>query len=101
MDVVEAATPPPLRMVSVPLPEAPTARAPLLVQVEPAPSTVTAPIEPEALPTKPAPLLTAPPLRMVSVPVPEAPTWRSPLLAQVEPTPSTVTAPIEPTSWPT
>src|SRR5437667_3874677 len=84
MDVVEAETMPPLRMVSVPLPEAPTWRLSLLVQVEPTPSTVAAPAAPDALPRMPAALLTAPPLRIVSVPLPVSPTWEAPPSALVE-----------------
>ena len=40
----------PLPMVSVPLPWLPMPRLPLMVQLEPAPSTVAAPIAPDAMP---------------------------------------------------
>ena len=54
-------------MLSVPLPKAPTKTTPPLVQLEPAPSTVTEPVAPAALPRTPLPpLLTAPTLRTVS-----------------------------------
>ncbi len=96
--VPEALTTPPRLMVSVPLPLEPTCKVALLVQVEPAPSTVTVPLLPLAklLPMVPFVLLTAPPLVMVSVPVLASPTSRLPLLVQVEPAPSTVAVPLVP-----
>ena len=44
-------TVPPLVIFSVPLPEPPTIRSLLLVHIEPAPSTVTTPDEPDESPT--------------------------------------------------
>ncbi len=73
----------------------------LLVQVEPAPVTVTVPCEPAPLPMLAAlgvSLMTVPPFAIVSVPVPKAPILSPPpgLLFQVEPGPVTVTVPVEP-----
>jgi len=73
---------PPFAIVSVPMPELPTVRLPLLVQVEPAPVTVALPCEPAADPITPPEqeggklqlLLTVPPLWIVSMPVLELPT---------------------------
>ena len=50
IETLVAVTAPPPVIESTPLPAPPTERLPLLVQVEPAPSTVTAPFEPELAP---------------------------------------------------
>ena len=78
----------------------------LLLQVEPAPVTVTVPCEPAPLPmlaAKAVLLMTIPPFVIVSVPVPKLPILSPPpgLLFQVEPGPVTVTVPIEPADNPT
>ena len=89
-------------MVSVPVPSLPTFRSPpptLLFQVEPAPVTVTVPVEPLLVPMKPvrpARLITLPPASMLSVPLPKLPTCREPKVFQVEPAPVTVAVPVEP-----
>ncbi len=68
-------TAPPLRTLSTPTPNSPTYRSPLLVKVEPAPSTVAVPV-----PTYPVPLLeprkarvleTVPPLVILRLPWPQ------------------------------
>ncbi len=82
--------------VSVPWPVLPTVRAVLLVQVDPAPSTVAAPVLPLKKPTVPIGLFTAPPLEIVSVPSPYWPTRSSTLWVQVEPAPLTVASPVLP-----
>ena len=74
----------------------------LLVQVEPAPSTVDgagrAGLDGDVDPKS---LLTVAPLLMVSVPLPSlADMPRSPLMVQVEPAPSTVAAPTPPGAKP-
>src|SRR5262245_16309273 len=71
-----------------------------LVQDEPAPVTVTVPIEPEDKPIKPNRLLTAPPFWIVSVPVPVSATERLEEMVQVDPGPVTVTVPVEPRAKP-
>ena len=83
---VPATTAAPLRMVSVPLPSLPMSSELLLVQLEPAPSTITVPIEPPFSPMMPAVLLTVPPAWMVNVPVAEAPTLRLTACAPAVPT---------------
>ena len=93
---------PPSAIVSVPVPKLPMLTPELLLQVEPAPVTVTVPSEPAPLPmlaAKAVLLMTVPPFAIVSVPVPKLPIL-SPgppgLLFQTEPGPVTVTAPFEP-----
>ena len=46
METLVAVTAPPPEIESVPIPETPTERLPLLLQVEPPPSTLTVPVEP-------------------------------------------------------
>src|SRR3990170_2994801 len=93
--------------MSVPIPEIPTYKSELLVQVEPAPVTVTVPTEPSlpawpaVIPSKPLVLETAPPFAIVSAPVLWLPTINSKLLVQVEPAPVTVTSPSLPGTTPT
>ena len=100
-------TTPPSAMVSVPVPRLPMFSPKLLLQVEPAPVTVTAPFEPIPLPIlavlAAVILMTLPPFAIVSVPVPKLPILRPPLgpLLQLEPGPVTVTVPIEPADNPT
>ena len=93
-------TSPPSSIVSVPVPNWPTAKNPPLVQVEPAPVTVAVPIECSKSPTKPQLLETLPPASIVSVPVPSEPTTKVLLLVQFEPAPVTVAEPVEPASSP-
>ena len=67
---------PPSAIVSVPVPRLPMFTPELLVQVEPAPATVTVPSEPAPLPmlaAKAVLLLTVPPFVIVSEPVPKLP----------------------------
>ena len=73
-------TAPPLVTLSVPLPELPTTRLPLLLHVEPTPSTVATLVEPDEPAMLPLPLLTAPPPLTLSVPLPEIPTSIGPLV---------------------
>ena len=78
----------------------------LLLQVEPAPVTVTVPCEPAPLPMLAATaviLMTLPPFAIVRVPVPKLPILSPPLgpLIQLEPGPVTVTVPFEPADYPT
>src|SRR5262245_8172673 len=80
-------------MFSVPALEFPMYSG-VLIQVEPAPSTLTVP-EPSPNPTKPRLLLTHPPPVTFSVPCPSTPTNNC-RFVHVEPAPSTVTVPIEP-----
>src|SRR6266850_3587988 len=80
--------------MSVPEPRYPTCRLPEFVQVEPGPSIVTCPLEPELNPIYPPVSDTSPPLSIVSVP--EFPTTISNELFNVEPAPVTVTEPVEP-----
>src|SRR3954466_4925096 len=87
-------------MASVALPLLPTYKSPAVVQPDPAPFTVTAPVEPGSAATKPQPLFTLPPLRMFRVPLPAEPTYRSELLVQVEPAPPTVAGRVEVESAP-
>ena len=99
-------TMPPFAIVCVPRPKLPMFTPELLLQVEPAPATVTVPCEPALLPmlaAKAVLLMTIPPLAIVSVPVPKLPTLSPPpgLLFQVEPGPITITVPVEPTANPT
>ena len=96
---------PPSAIVSVPVPSLPMFTPKLLLQVEPAPVTVTVPREPANSPMLAllgVSLMTVPPFAIVSVPVPKAPTLSPPpgLLFQAEPGPVTVTAPIEPADNP-
>src|SRR5947209_374986 len=79
-------TAPPLRIVRTPLPKRPTERSELLVQVEPAPSTVAVPIEDASSPMMPKVLFTVPPFWIVSAPVPETPTRRPVACAPAAPT---------------
>ena len=73
-----------------------------LFQLEPAPVTVTVPVEPTDCPTDPPlALFTVPPFWMVSVPVPKLPTMMFPVFVHVEPAPDTVTVPCEPPKLPT
>ena len=72
----------------------------LLLQVEPAPVTVTVPCEPahaDVGGVKAVLLMTFPPFAIVSVPVPKLPILSPPpgLLFQMEPGPVTVTVPVE------
>ena len=99
---------PPSAIVSVPVPRLPMLTPELLLQVEPAPVTITVPSEPGPAPmlaVRPV-LLTVPPFVIVSEPVPKLPIL-SPLgrptgvLFQTEPGPVTVTAPFEPGKSPT
>jgi hypothetical protein len=63
----------PLVMFNVPLPEEPTVRPPLLVHVEPTPSTVAVPVEVALLPKQaPAEMMARPPLT-VTLPTPVFP----------------------------
>ena len=78
----------------------------LLLQVEPAPATLTVPCEPAPLPmlaVKAVILMTIPPFVIVSVPVPKLPILSPPPgpLFQMEPGPVTVTVPVEPADNPT
>ena len=92
-------------IVSVPVPKLPMFTPELLLQMEPAPVTVTVPCEPGALPTLAvkAVLMTVPPFAIVSVPVPKLPILSPPPgpLFQLEPGPVTVTVPVEPEDIPT
>ena len=99
-------TTPPSAIVSVPVPRLPMFTPELLLQVEPAPVTVTVPCEPAPLPmlaVKAVLLMTVPPFAIVSVPVPKLPILSPPpgLLFQMEPGPVTVTVPVEPAANPT
>ena len=99
-------TTPPSAIVSVPVPKLPMFTPELLLQVEPAPVTVTVPCEPAPLPmlaVKAVILMTLPPFAIVSVPVPKLPILSPPLgpLIQLEPGPVTVTVPFEPADSPT
>ena len=91
---------PPSAIVSVPVPRLPMFTPELLIQVEPAPVTLTVPSEPAPWPmlaAKAVLLLTVPPFVIVSEPVPKLPILSPPgvtgVLFQVEPGPVTVTAP--------
>ena len=88
----------PLVIFSVPSPEEPTARPVELTQADPAPLTVTAPMEPDWEPTLPVLFLTTPPLLISSVPLPWLPTISLLELVHVDPTPSTANVPVEPDS---
>ena len=69
-----AVTTPLSAIVSVPLPKLPMFNPELLLQVEPAPVTITVPSEPTPLPmlaAKAVLLMTVPPSAIVSVPVPQ------------------------------
>ncbi len=95
-------TMPPSAIVSVPVPRLPMMTPELLLQVEPAPVTITVPVEPGNAPTlamKAVLLLTVPPFAIVSEPLPKLPILSPPgltgLLFQVEPGPVTVTVPVE------
>ena len=97
---------PPSAIVSVPVPKLPMFTPELLLQVEPAPVTVTVPCEPAPLPmlaAKAVLLMTLPPFAIVSVPVPKLPILSPPPgpLFQLEPGPVTVTVPVEPADCPT
>ena len=97
---------PPSAIVSVPVPKSPMFTPELLLQVEPAPVTVTVPCEPAPSPmlaVKAVLLMTIPSFAIVSVPVPKLPIFSPPpgLLFQVEPGPVTVTVPVEPADNPT
>ena len=104
--VTGPATTPPSAIVSVPVPRLPMFTPELLLQVEPAPVTVTVPCEPAPLPmlaVKAVLLMTVPPFAIVSVPVPKLPILSPPPgpLFQMEPGPVTVTVPFEPAANPT
>src|SRR5262249_41390940 len=82
----------------------PTVRPPLLVQVEPAPVTVTVPCEPANWPMMVPPVVPAEPAPVtVTVPEPPVPPMVTPPppVVQVEPAPVTVTVPCEPLKKPT
>src|SRR5436853_1619520 len=64
---------PPLEIVRVPAPATPTLSRSRLFQVEPAPSTVTRPVEPALLAISASMLLTCPPALMLRAPLPDAP----------------------------
>ena len=101
---VSLMTVPPFAIVSVPVPKAPTLSPPLgpLIQVEPGPVTVTAPIEPTVNPTEaPAPLFTVPWSLIIRVPVPSPPITTPPAFDQLEFNPVTVTVPTPPGKSPT
>src|SRR4051794_24589130 len=64
-----------------------------LVQAEPAPVTVTAPLLPALMARNASPPLeTAPPAAIVSVPEPNKPTFTLELVVKLEPAPVTITA---------
>ncbi|MGY4320352.1 hypothetical protein ACVWW1_009679 [Bradyrhizobium sp. JR3.5] len=67
-----------------------------LLSDEPAPFTVTLPLEPTLEPIKVDTLLTAPPFCTLSAPRPVYPTFRSLPTTSDEPAPSTVTPPLDP-----
>ena len=95
-----AVTMPLSAIVSVPLPELPMFSPEMLLQVEPAPVTVTVPSEPAAWPmlaAKALLLMTVPPSAIVSVPEPKLPILSPPSgpSFQVEPGPVTITVPTE------
>src|SRR5881227_1369311 len=82
-------TAPPFWTLSVPVPKLPTKRLQELVQDEPAPVTVTVPVEPELTPMKPMlASLTVPPFWTLSEPVPDAPMLK--ILACAPAAPTTV-----------
>src|ERR1043165_4178646 len=87
---------PPLEIATVPTPPKapPTERSPLIVQVEPVPSTVTLPL-PFNVPRKALPLETVPPLVMLRVPSPPSLlSSRRPVFVQLDPGPLTLTSPL-------
>src|SRR3954454_16756033 len=97
---VGAVTTPPSASVSVPVPELPTFTPELLLQIEPAPATLTVPSEPALLPTLAVSavlLMTVPPFVIVSAPVPKLPILNPPpaVMFKLEPAPVTVTVPDE------
>jgi hypothetical protein len=99
-------TVPPSATVSVPVPKFPMFTPELLLQVEPAPVTVTVPCEPARRPmlgAKGVLLMTLPPFAIMSVPVPKLPILSPPdvLLIHLELGPVTVTVPFEPADCPT
>src|SRR4051794_18730692 len=88
--VTDPATTPPSAIVSVPMPELPTLTPELLIQLEPAPVTVTVPSEFAALPmlaVKLVKLKTVPPFAIVSVPVPKLPILSPPPVPLNQPEP--------------
>ena len=68
---------PPASMFSVPVPEKPTNRSPVLVQVEPAPVTVAVPVEPAPWPIEPNDAVVVPPVRL-NAPRPVSAIYRNP-----------------------
>jgi len=69
------------------MPKLPISRAALFDQEEPAPETVTSPVDPVSRPTKPSTLLTAPPSTISNLPEPPKPTDIELFVVQLEPEP--------------
>src|ERR1700730_10683325 len=86
-------TAPPLRIVNAPGPSAPTLIWPMLLQLDPRPSTSTTPLPPMK-PKKPNLIEPVPPLRFVSSPAPEKPTNKYSSVVHVERVPSTSAVPL-------
>ena len=83
-------------MLSVPLPELPTYKLKALVQVEPAPSTVTVPVEPDLEADVAVRVADAAAVEDAQRAVAVIANKQLLVLVQVEPAPSTVTVPVEP-----